>query len=519
MNSPASSAVPSTQRNLEPAAYGAIIVVAVLAKTLYTMPVEIGGDAIDKWEFVLDVLDGRPPLELAYLQHATRWVVDLPAFIFGASWSEYWAFVPSFLDDVAQSSATSNHQNARWAINLPTLAFTWAFGSSWFVYYLVPLFFYGIFLTLSAYFFRYYLSSPMIPFIVFILIVFADPLYARSITQLQPFIFVSAYITAHLIMVCKLVRDYRVLYCFFAALFMFLAYGAKATALFYAPATAIFIFWAMGWRSGLRANIYISLFGVALVVLETATFSLISGEIVTRLDVMHRHFSSLDARYSDMSFVDLLDGWTDISIYPSLLFALSAIIGAFYILKNFGHGTKDPIVLLALFFFVFSIFETFLVKSFDPLTPVTPPKPKYLADLVPWGSMIVAFSLGRMFSTYEQATRKYHLEAVALAAFVIVCGVSLTGDHKRAAWMWRAHDEHARIADMVRSGTPIHGGWKVSLYSRVISLPMIPVERDGKLFWISPNLDVPPDGLPSEQCLDMGRLLRANLKPRDCSRS
>lgn len=471
-----SSSAPSAhrERRFELIAYGAIIVVAVLAKTLFTVPVEVGGDAIHKWEFVVDILRGAP-------------------------WSEF----------------AHNHHTARWGINLPTLGFAWMFGTNWFVYYLTPLFFYLVFLILAAVFFARVATLGVFSFTVFVLILFGDSLYFRSTTQLQPFIFVAAFVLAHVLSVYRLTQRFSVGTCFLAAFFIFLAYGAKATALFYAPATIVFVFWAMERRTALKAIGLMAVFGVLLLLLETAAFSLLTGEFTTRVEVMHRHFHSLYTKYNELGFLGLFGGWTGLDIYPAVLFALTAVVGGAVLYRSYGHRAEDPRLFPILLFVSFAILETFVVKSIDPIIPLTPPKDKYLADLVPWACMVLALTVDRMVAASPSNDRR--LQAGVLACVGAICLVSILATPLRAmSWMWRAESEYAYVADKVRSGIPIRGNRKSKFYGRVISASLKGFEYGGEQFWVYRKLDTPTETLVAGECFTLKRLNRGNLRTIDC---
>lgn len=404
------------------------IIIAVILRTIFTVPVEVGGDAIKKWLFLKSFVAGAPLHEI---------VID--------------------------------HHTARWGVNIPSSFFVVLFGTSWFVYYLIPIVFFGFFLAISIYIFRCAYpddeKSALFAYFFFLFLFYGDPSYLRSTSQLMPFIFVAVYISLHIIFLWRSVKDPSQANIFLATLFMFLAYGAKETSLFYAPGSGVFVLWALGWRRGLPVVALMALYGLLLVGVETLAFSLIFGQLTTRLDMLFNHFGNLDKvldqTFGKVRFATLFVGWVTLPLYTTILF-VAALASALFLVVKSRRGQRAAIEIVpGLLFISYGLIHTFALKSIDPLIPFIPPKSKYFADLVPWAAMSIAFAardiVGRVAADRRPALAK---GLIALSLLACVVSLSIPRQWRNIypawnAWMWHSDQTYAFVSRAVKIGLPI----------------------------------------------------------------
>ncbi len=419
-----------------------IIVFATMLRTILTAPVEMGGDALKKWAFSKELANGVPAADLL-----------------------------------------ANHHTARWGINLPATALAKLVGPEWFTYYLVPGIFFGLLLIAAAYFITKWSKQPLFVFMVFVLVLFGEPMYFRSTSQLQPFVFSATYMLCHAIFLGKITESATQRNHFFAALFIFLAYGAKETAMNYIPATAIFIFASLGWRQGMKSLALIGSYGIALLVVETAYFSVMYGEIVTRLHLVGQHFEMLEDNIKEdlgeMSLSLLFRRWTNLPVLTTVLLASGLVSSAWIFVKSIKEKRATPDALPSLFFVSFAVVSTLAVKSFDPLVPLEPPKAKYLAELVPWASLAVALFMGyAVDGVNARLARRIAMGAIiGVAATASLVSVAMPGKHddRWAAWMWHADDTYKLLRDIVEAGVPIRVV-RPGLFADVLGVELVPLE-------------------------------------------
>lgn len=122
-------------------------------RSMYTQPIEAGGDAIKKWTYVV----------------------------------KFWH---------DETSTLENHHTMRWAVNLPGVATVMAFGSKPIVYYLLPIAAFSAGLVLICLIARRRLS--LTSTFALALLVFLEPMMHRASTQFQPIAFGFAYLAASL---------------------------------------------------------------------------------------------------------------------------------------------------------------------------------------------------------------------------------------------------------------------------------------------------------------------------------
>src|SRR5262245_59542484 len=130
-------------------AYGVIIAIAVFLRTLFTTYVELGGDALEHWYFA-----------------------KLMSEHFNAS-----LFV-------------ENHHTMSWATNALPIIYATIFVWILLVYYLVPMLFFGLLLVASAFFVRL-IDKSLFPFVLFIVLFFAEPMFFRATSHLLTFVFAA----------------------------------------------------------------------------------------------------------------------------------------------------------------------------------------------------------------------------------------------------------------------------------------------------------------------------------------
>ncbi len=410
--------------------FSILIVFAVTLRTVFTIPVEVGGDTIKKWLFVKDLIEGVP------------------------------------IDKIL-----ADHHTARWGVNLPSSLIAALLGTSWFVYYLIPVLFFALLLVASIFIFvKAYpkdRNGILFAYCLFVLLLYGDPTYVRSTGQLMPFIFVAVYILLHIVFVWRSVRSRSQFDILLAAFFMFLAYGAKETSLFYAPGSAVYVFIALGWRRGLPVVGGMALYGLLLIGLETLLLSAIFGEPTTRMSLLMIHLGNLDEvlgeTFGEVGFWTLFVGWVTLPLYTTILF-VGALASTVFLLVKAMRGDRAAIEIIpGLLFLSYGLIHTFALKSIDPLVPFVPPKSKYFADLVPWAAMSVAFA-ARDIVGRAPAGRRQPLAAGLIVLSFIACAVSLSTPRQwrnaypaSGAWMWHSDQTYAFVSRAVKIGVPIKG--------------------------------------------------------------
>jgi hypothetical protein len=388
---------------------------------------------------------------------------------FGGDALKKWLFAKDLISGVPVADILIDHHTARWGVNIPTSVIALLFGTTWSVYYLVPILFFAVLLCVSAYNFYYACNrdrpEAFYVFLIFLFVLYGDPTYVRSTGQLMPFVFVAAYISFHILFVWRSLLNPSQANIFLAAFSLFLAYGAKETSLFYAPGSCLFLFLALGWRRGIVIAGNMALYGLLLIALETLVFSLIFSEFTTRLHLLKNHFTLLKKvmkqTFDKATFETLFIGWLTLPAYTTMLFAGAVASTVYFLVKSARQGRAALESLPGLLFLSYGLIHTFAIKSLDPLIPFVPPKSKYLADLVPWAAMMIAFGAHDIVRVAIDARRQaLAVSFIALSLLVCIVSLSIPRQYRSEypttdAWMWHADATYAFVRQAVRTGVPI----------------------------------------------------------------
>ena len=430
-------------------AYGAIIAIAVFLRTLFTTYFELGGDALQHW----------------YLAKRMSEHFDVSLF-------------------------AENHHTMRWATNAGPILYATIFGSSMHVYYWVPILFFGLLLVASAFFIRL-IDKNLFPFVLFIVVFFAEPMFFRATSHLLTFVFAAFFMMVAAIFLVRSVRNGGQWAYALVALFFFLAYGAHENSLVFAPGACAFLLWNLGLRQGLLAIVNIGVYGLTLIAAETIAFDLISPKPVTfgRFELLGGVLSKIGNEATEVhhvtSILDLMRPWLDLPRYTSVT-VVSGLIGGIYLAARERIGREPPGVSLPFFLMVsFFIFHTFLLQSIDPLIPLAPPKVKYLANTTVWAALSTALAANSLIENWRGPVQTDRLRALTLGAVLLIAIPSLffvqyRGLPTPGALFWHAREWYAPIAKAIKGGMPV-------LTKRRSAVPVLEAWFDTKLVRINPG--------------------------------
>jgi hypothetical protein len=435
-------------------AYVAIIAIALLLRTLFTTYVELGGDAL-----------------------------------------EHWYFAKLMSEHFNVSRFTDNHHDMRWATNAWPILYATIFGWSLQVYYLVPMLFFGLLLAASALFVRL-LDQDLFPFVLFLVVFFAEPMFFRPTSQLLPIVFAAFFLmVAAIFLVRSATNGCQWTYAL-VALFFFLAYGAHENSLVFLPGACFFLLWNLGPRQGLRAIANIGIYGLLLMIAETITFDLVSAKPVTlgRFELLDQTFSRIKhkaiAKHNITSILDLTRPWRELPLYTSAI-VVSGLIGGIYLAvrERIGRepiGASLPFFLLVSFF----VFHTFLLQSIDPIIPLAPAKVKYLVNTTVWAAMSTALAANSLIENCRWPVPTDRLQAFTLFTVLLIGIASLfvvqyRGLPTPGALFWHARESYAPIAKAIKGGMPVLldpgiSPRQVHAFESWFSTDLVPINPDNK---------------------------------------
>jgi hypothetical protein len=405
-------------------AYAVIIAIAVFLRTLFTTYVELGGDA---------------------LQH--------------------WYFAKLMSEHFNVSLFADNHHTMRWATNAWPILYATIFGWSLQVYYVVPILFFGLLLVASAFFVRL-IDKSLFPFVLFIVLFFAEPMFFRATSHLLTFVFAAFFMMVAAIFLVRSVRNGGQGTYALVALFFFLAYGAHENSLVFLPGACVFLLWNLGLRQGLLVIVNIGVYGLVLMIAETIAFDLISPEPVTlgRFELLGRAFTKIGDKATEelnvTSILDLMRSWRELPLYTSVI-VISGLIGGIYLAARERIGRQPPGVSLPCFLMVsFFVFHTFMLQSIDPIVPLAPAKEKYFANTAIWAALSTALAANSLIENWRGPIRTDWLRALTLGAALLIGIASLFHVQYRGlptpgALFWHARESYDPIARAIKGGMPL----------------------------------------------------------------
>jgi hypothetical protein len=404
--------------------YAVIILIAVFLRTLFTSYIELAGDALHHWQFAKVMSEN----------------FDLSLF-------------------------SENHHRMRWATNIWPILYAWIFGWGYGVYYVVPMIFFGFLLISSAVFIRK-IKSGFFPFILFVVVFLGEPMFYRSTSHLLTFVFAAVFMMSAAIFLVRAIRIGGQMAYVLTATTLFLAYGAHESSLLFFPGVCAFVLWNAGFRRGLLILVNIGAYGLALIALETLFFDLVSPTPVVfgrfellghALDIVK---SAAQLRYHVSSILDLMRPWLQLPLTTGILVILG-IVGGVYLAgrERIGQepsGSSLPFFLMVSFF----LFQAFLIQSFDPLVPFSPPNVKYLANTTIWATLSTVFAAVSLVDNRRGPTARDVLRNRLMGTAAVLTVLAVVFDHYRGlpslqAWFWRAGESYEPMETAIKEGAPI----------------------------------------------------------------
>ncbi len=383
-----------------------------LVRSIYTMPIEKGGDALKKWIYVCNFSD--------------------PSV--------------SFLSD---------HHTMRWAVNLPGVAFHRSFGDFPSSYYLAPItafsagFIVLCALAWSAFGFR------MVP--AFAIALFLEPMMFRASSQFQPIVFgfVYASISVYFAMWWSTKRTGSLL--FMSAAFLFLAYGSHESHILFLPGLLFFVY-----KVGtVRDSIFAILVFVALFTIEVLVFNLFSQQELPfgRLSAIAKTHA-LGGNGADNSYVDYFLMWLKVSWFNRLISLLAVVPFLWFCIFSKLNEIPKLLILLGGMIASFHFLNTFFIVDFRNMMTPQEPLQRYLAVTMPFACLAAFGCVHWLGSHFQRAWIGWcgSFATGVLLASHVVFGVQPAYRHNglhypsQDAFLYRVNEHYQTGASWLRDG-------------------------------------------------------------------
>ena len=412
----------------------ASVVIMFLLRSIWTIPIEVAGDAVRKF------------YAAAEIARTGDWAILL-----------------------------QNHHTMRWSIAIPQVVITWIIGARYEAYYILPLLAFALSFVIILYALKDNLNTSQK--ILLGVLIFVDPMSFRNSSQLMtagPGIFFA-------ISACYVLATYskrnRFALVIAAALFFF-AYGAQATYISFAAGG--FLWLALIQRSWKSSFIFAGTL-LCLLLIECLFFNYLSGWNLTfgrlqallfgsHLETAVGAFSTPDEPYKGrftVSFLNLFTRWLRLPLLDIALTATFFISGLVFI------GLKKSRVLPAfiscayLVGLCFALFVSFAVVSIDPITPIQGLLPRYLSPFLPFATINSVYFL-TFLTKSNRKTRDVRMELIAALLALTIILIPQFFDHseyptikiRTEGFLWKAESEYTDFATQIHNGDLIYKGRK-----------------------------------------------------------
>jgi len=401
------------------------IVIIFLVRSIWTIPIEVAGDAVRKFYAAAEIV------------RTGDWAILL-----------------------------QNHHTMRWSIVLPQAFITWVFGTRYEVYYILPLLFFALYFIIILYALKDHLNTSQK--ILLAVLLFADPMSFRNSSQLMtagPSIFYA--ISACYVLVTHSKRSSLAV--ILAAVLFFCAYGSQATYISFAAGG--FLWLALIQRSWKPAFIFAgALFG--LLAIECLFFNYLSGWELTfgRIEALlfGPHLEGLPGteRYT-VTFRQLFTRWLQLPVLDIALSTIFFISGLVFVNLKKKPALPGFISCVYLVGVCFALFASFAIMGIDPIRPVQRLLPRYLAPFLPFATIISVYFLTLIAASNRKVwdTRLVLFAALLALSIIAIPQMYNHSQHPRIkirteAYIWKADEEYTYFAKQIHDGNLVYKGRK-----------------------------------------------------------
>ncbi len=276
------------------------------------------------------------------------------------------------------------HQSVRFGLILPAYVIMKIFGTHPFLYYVIP-FIFSIIQVIFLYKIGLALASRNVAFFSCILF----NLFPWSVItglQMFPGYIASTYILISIYLIIKFKREgeKNILLILLSGLFFFFAYGSKETVLFFLPGYFISL-WLMTGK--FRHLILFGSVPLLLFIGETMIYKFIFGFPLGRLSIIKQSHFEVAQMYPMKSFFSLLGRFTKMALYWKVVFYVYFAATAFLFVTSMKKEIRHIIIIT----FSFVFFQTFSVKSLNPVVPTQPFNDRHLDLAIPGVMIIITY--------------------------------------------------------------------------------------------------------------------------------
>ena len=406
----------------------ASIVIMFFLRGIWTIPIEVAGDAVRKFYAAAEIV------------RTGDWTILL-----------------------------QNHHTMRWSIIVPQTFINQVFGIRYEVYYILPLLTFALYFVIVLYALKDHLNTSQKLLLGALL--FADPMSFRNSSQLMtagPAIFYA-------ISACYLLATYsrnNPVAVVFSAILFFCAYGAQGTYVSFAAGG--FLWLALIQRSWRLSTVFAGSL-LTLFIVECLFFNYLSGWDLTfgRVEALisGSHVKILTGESGQgqyvVGFLRLFTRWLHLPVLDVFLSAVFFIGGLVFIGSRNKHKLPAFISCSYLVGLCFALFVSFAVRGIDPITPIQGLLARYLSPFLPFAIITSVYFL-KIITEENRKTWDTRMEMLAALLVFTIFATPQTFDHphnpmvkiRPEFYIWKAEKEYLEFATQISEGSLLYRGRK-----------------------------------------------------------
>ncbi|MCD0458160.1 hypothetical protein [Roseiconus lacunae] len=389
-------------------------------RSIYTMPIEFGGDALKKWMYVQQF-------------------------------------------DGSGEALLTDHHTMRWSVTMTGVLVRLAFGDEPATYYVAPLIVFALAFTVLIRIAR--TAMPPWMLLPFGLILFIEPMMFRASSQFQPIVYGFCYVTLSYAFLSRWLETSRFFFFLLSVLFFFFAYGAKIPYGYFLPGLLLFL-----WRErgGRMVGIYSSIFAI-FVAIEVVVFNAASDKFLLlgrASKLVETHTPGGGAwRFS---YFDYILMWRELPVFDIALVALALGFSLYCLSVPASREIPKAVVAFSLMSFGYIVINMTLIVDFDTMLTPQGPMVKYLAVSMPFFCFIacgwIAIAIESAGPKPWQTKAKFavYLATSVLAIQFVSSGTKPTYTYSRLTYpapkmfCYRVNGHYQKLANWLKSGNVIY---------------------------------------------------------------
>ena len=405
--------------------YCLLFLLVLFLRSLLTVPIEIYGDSIRRWNY------------------AIHYSTNLYPFL-------------------------ETHQTMRWGINLPGVLAYRLFGPYPSSYYVAPLIFYALSFTMLIVIASKIMRVSLL--ILLALLIFFEPMNYNSSTQFHPVVFGLCYIVGACIFYNKWAKTQFNKHLALSAFLLFCAYGAKAPYIYFLPGLLLLCLWEFGLRAALKfLGFFFLYFSVEWTIFNFYSEQLLPLGRLSALRFTHNIGGQAKWRTKPSVYLDYITMWLDVPVvYFALLIASLGLVLYCLRTKRILSAPRS-LKCMTLMLGSFIVLNMSLIVNFKTFQTPQGPFSKYLTILMPLICFVFCGWLQQAIHNIKTGflSRLIEISIRVFCVVTLVLGLSLLRPspeivkHRRSgphtdAYVFRINSHFKAVGEWLNSGNVVY---------------------------------------------------------------